>query len=276
MKKTDSISFAITLFSALLLVFIFSGAVSAAGIIAGKIHRMEGAVIVVRDGRTLNGRADLEIYADDEIKTGPHSIVEFIMQDGSSLHMGPESRLELSKYEFSLGKDKPSFLARMTKGIFVYISGAISKVHPGAVQFETPDATIGIRGTKLVLKIDDLTIEKEMETETLAGCQETTVVLFRDPDGHVGTVSVSNDKGKEEVNQEFYAINVKCGSAPSKPVYMGQEDLKKIIPAGLHSIVFENYRPPLPYTPADNPFTTPLRPVTPPEKPQTFSVTAPQ
>ena len=242
---------------------------------AGRILRMEGAVIIVRDSRTMNGSTDLKIYADDVIKTGPGSLVELLLQDGSSLHMGPDSQLELNEFRFSLGKDKPSFIARMAKGLFVYISGAISKVHPGSVKFETPDATIGIRGTKLVLKIDDLKFEKDMETEALPGCKETTVVLFRDPTGNVGKVTVSNIKGGDELNKEFYAIHVKCDSAPSKPMFLDRASLEKMIPESLHSIVFENYRPPLPYTESENPLINPDNPVTPPKPPKTFSESAP-
>ena len=226
---------------AILTVIIPGSNAMAAGDPAGTIRRMEGSVIIVRGGKTLKGIANTQIYPTDEIKTGPESMAELILQDGSSLHMGPDSRLELSRYKFSLTEDKPSFIAKMAKGLFVYISGAISKVHPGSVKFETPDATIGIRGTKLVVKIIEAGIGQSADGKTIT-------VLFRDPTGNVGTVIISNTNGTQTLNKEYYAVTVNRDNAPSQQVLMDRETLEKMIPESLFPIVFENYTPPLPYT----------------------------
>jgi hypothetical protein len=43
----------------------------------------------------------------------------------------------------------------MLKGTAVYLSGIIGKLSPQSVRFETPNATIGIRGTKMLVKVDE-------------------------------------------------------------------------------------------------------------------------
>ncbi|MFH2059470.1 MAG: FecR family protein [Pseudomonadota bacterium] len=211
---------------------------------AGKIIRVEGTAQIIREGKVLEGLPDSDVYPTDEIKTGPDSLAELLFRDRSSIHLGPDSSLMLTQYKFSLKDDDPSFIAKMTKGIFVYISGAISKVHPGSVKFETPDGLIGIRGTKLVARI-------------ITGPDgQTTVVLLKDPDGHVGKVVFSNDNGETYLDKEFFSFLATLGQAPTAQVFMDIETLKKLIPPNLFPIVFENYRPPLPYT-EDQPLLDP-------------------
>ena len=52
-------------------------------------------------------------------------------------------------------KGKFAFLARMVKGTFSYISGLIGKLSPNSVQLEIPDATIAVRGTKLLVEVQE-------------------------------------------------------------------------------------------------------------------------
>ena len=243
---------------------------------AGRLLRTEGSVTIVRDGKLIDGAPEAAIFSTDEIRTGPDSLVELLLQDGSSLHMGPDSRLELIRFKFNLGKEKPSFIARMAKGLFVYISGAISKVHPGAVEFETPDATIGIRGTKLVVKIDASDIISVSGSDAASGEERKTIVInFKDPSGNVGTLTITNASGTQTLNREFYAVTVKWDSAPAPQVFVDRETLEKMIPESLHAIVFENYSPPLPYTENLSPFGGPENFITPPEKPSVFSTSSP-
>jgi hypothetical protein len=210
---------------------------------AGKIHRLEGSVVIDRQGKIIQGLVNTTVYSSDEIKTGPESLVELILQDGSSLHMGPDSNLDLILYKFSLMEDNPSFMARMAKGIFVYISGAISKLHPGSVRFETPDGTVAIRGTKLVLNIIE-----PAANPGIAG--KTTLVLLKDPNGNVGQVGFSNDHGQTRLDQENFSVTANRGKAPPSQVFMNRESMEQMVPQILVPVVFENYTPPLPYTEA--------------------------
>jgi len=216
---------------------------------AGKITHLEGKVQIIHQGETVAAKAQAEVFATDEIKTGPKAIAELILADGSSLHIGPDSWLVLSRYKFSLAEKKPSFIAKMFKGAFVYISGAISKVHPGAVQLETPESTIGIRGTKLVIKIGSSgfeSVKQSNEGDDKIG--KTIVVLLKDPSGHVGSVTISNKQGQKILDKNQYAILIRDGEGPSKQFLIDEETLKALIPESLWIYLSEGYAPPLPYT----------------------------
>jgi len=41
------------------------------------------------------------------------------------------------------------------KGTAAYVSGVIVKLSPKAARFETPTATIGIRGTRFLVKVGE-------------------------------------------------------------------------------------------------------------------------
>jgi len=43
----------------------------------------------------------------------------------------------------------------MFRGTAAYLSGMVGKLSPESVRFETPVASVGIRGTKLLVKIDE-------------------------------------------------------------------------------------------------------------------------
>jgi hypothetical protein len=43
----------------------------------------------------------------------------------------------------------------MLKGTVAYLSGLISKLSPDSAHLETPTASIGIRGTKFVVKVEE-------------------------------------------------------------------------------------------------------------------------
>jgi hypothetical protein len=43
---------------------------------------------------------------------------------------------------------------RLLRGVATYISGRIAQLAPGAVKIETPTAVLGIRGTHLLIGVD--------------------------------------------------------------------------------------------------------------------------
>lgn len=209
---------------------------------AGKIFKLEGTAFIIREGKTLNARTDAELFSSDEIKTGPNSLVELLMLDGSSIHLGSKTTFELTQYKFNLTESQSSFLGKMAKGVFVYISGAISKLNPDAIKFETPEGTIGIRGTKLVAIIK--------ESTGLNNDGKTIIVLFKDPAGKVGLVTFSNPFGRQVLNKEHFSITTNRGKTPQPQIFMDEAILKKMVQKNLLPIIFQNYQPPLPYTPA--------------------------
>jgi hypothetical protein len=58
-------------------------------------------------------------------------------------------------YVFAPRQGKFSIVLKMLKGTAAYLSGLISKLAPESAHFETPTASIGIRGTHFVVKVEE-------------------------------------------------------------------------------------------------------------------------
>lgn len=119
----------------------------------GKIKTGKGEISVVRGESTLPLRIGDRIYQNDTLRTGEESAVGVIFEDNTILSLGPESEIVIDEYVFVPQQDLFSMAARMMKGTASYISGIIGRQAPESVRFETPDATIGIRGTQFLVKV---------------------------------------------------------------------------------------------------------------------------
>ncbi len=121
----------------------------------GVIRNASGTVTLARGTQVLPAAAGTRLLAEDVILTGKDGSAGIILRDNSSLSLGPDSRLVLEKFLFAPVEGKFALLVRVSRGTMAYISGLIGKLSPGSALFETPVATIGIRGTKFAVKVDD-------------------------------------------------------------------------------------------------------------------------
>lgn len=138
----------------LLLALLYPSMALAAGEI-GVIKTAEGEVSIVRAGDTVEGIAGRTLFAQDLLRTGSHGSVGAVMQDDTTLSLGPNSELILEEYVFEPKQESFSMVLRMLKGTFIYMSGVIGKLAPDSISLETPDSTIAVRGTRLLIKVND-------------------------------------------------------------------------------------------------------------------------
>jgi hypothetical protein len=59
----------------------------------------------------------------------------------------------IEDFQFRPVKHELSFVGRMLRGTINYISGQIAKLAPEMVRLETPDATLGVRGTQVLVEV---------------------------------------------------------------------------------------------------------------------------
>jgi hypothetical protein len=78
-----------------------------------------------------------------------------ILRDNSTLSIGPGSSLSVRNFLFSPAEGKLGLLVRLSRGTMAYLSGLIGKLAPESARFETPVASIGIRGTRFLVKLDE-------------------------------------------------------------------------------------------------------------------------
>lgn len=118
----------------------------------GVVRNSTGSATVTRGGNVLPATTGTRLHAGDTLGTGPDGSLGVILRDNSSLSLGPSSSLVLRAFLFSPSEGKFGLLVRLSKGTMAYLSGLIGKLAPEKVRFETPAATIGIRGTHFAVK----------------------------------------------------------------------------------------------------------------------------
>ena len=121
----------------------------------GTVQKMGGTASIIRDGQTIPASISQEIFENDTLKTGRDGSMGVVFSDDTLLSLGPESVLVVDQYVFAPRQGKFSIVLRMLRGTAAYLSGLISKLSPESAHFETPSASIGIRGTHFVVKVEE-------------------------------------------------------------------------------------------------------------------------
>jgi hypothetical protein len=123
--------------------------------IIGTLKRVSGTAVVVRQDQILPAKAGLEIQANDTLRTGTDGSIGVVFHDDTFLSLGPGSVLVIDEFVYAPRQGKLSLVFRMMKGTAVYLSGLIAKLAPDSVHFVTPSASVGVRGTKFAVKVEE-------------------------------------------------------------------------------------------------------------------------
>jgi hypothetical protein len=118
------------------------------------VNKASGVATIVRQGQTIPVAIGLQIWEKDTIRTGRDGSIGVVFSDDTFLSLGPESVLVIDEFVFAPKQGEFSIVIRMLKGTAAYLSGIISKLAPESAHFKTPTASVGIRGTKFVAKVE--------------------------------------------------------------------------------------------------------------------------
>ncbi|MCC2638981.1 MAG: uncharacterized protein K0Q68_2700 [Moraxellaceae bacterium] len=111
----------------------------------GEVTRIAGAVSLQRDTRVLVPVTGTRLCQGDRFVTGPGSIAELRLRDGSRISVGKDSEFVIREYR--IYRDRPNqALFELTRGAFRSITGFITK-RSHRYEVRTPVGTIGVRGT---------------------------------------------------------------------------------------------------------------------------------
>lgn len=186
----------------------------ATDIAIGKVETSEGDVWAVRaDGSRVELQAGDQVFQGDLLETGDNGAVGVTFADGSAFSLGGNGEMTIDQLVYDpLSQSGESFFS-VVQGTFSFVSGAIAKTNPDAMTVETPVATIGVRGTKVVGQ---------------AGPEGTdnSFTLMKEDDGQVGEIIVYNESGVQVLNRpgETVSINFRTDGVPD-PVTLSLQDV---------------------------------------------------
>ncbi len=146
----------LTIVNLICLMLILVGPVTAAAADAfvGVVKTIEGTAVITRDGETIVVGTGMEIQRADVVKTDRNGFVGLVFSDDTRISMGPKTELAVDDYLFEPVEKKLSFVLRLIRGTVSFLSGQIAKLSPESVQLVMPAATIGVRGTHVLIKVD--------------------------------------------------------------------------------------------------------------------------
>ena len=120
----------------------------------GVVKTVSGEAFIQREGQLIVARPGASLSLGDVLSTGPAGSIGIILRDDTVLSLGPSSQTGIEKFVYEPAQGNFAMVLRVSRGLIDYLSGKISKLKPGAVRIETPVATLGIRGTHLLARIE--------------------------------------------------------------------------------------------------------------------------
>jgi hypothetical protein len=135
-----------------------AGEMVAAAATTGEVARVkivEGTASITRGEKVISAVRDEKLYQGDLLKTGANGSLGVTFRDNTLLSLGANSTVIIKDFQFVPAEGKLSLVTRIIKGTAAYLSGVIAKLSPQSVKFETPVATVGFRGTRFLVSIDE-------------------------------------------------------------------------------------------------------------------------
>lgn len=119
------------------------------------VKTVTGEARVVTAGHARAAAVGMPVHLGSTLQTGAKGSLGVTFRDETVMSFGPNTELMVDEYLYAPDKRDGRLGTRLAKGTLNYVSGAIAKLKPEAVQVRTPTGTIGVRGTRFVVKVDD-------------------------------------------------------------------------------------------------------------------------
>ncbi|HEX7789259.1 MAG TPA: FecR domain-containing protein, partial [Afipia sp.] len=147
----------------------------AAGEVIGHVLKMSGSASVVRNGVSVELHIGDTVQKGDVVQTGSDSTIGLTFVDGSAFGMNSNARMVLNEMIYDPNGSSNSSLISLVQGTITFVAGQTAK--NGNMRVETPVATMGIRGTAVLVEIG-------------ANDGPTKFSVLVEPDGHTGSYNL--------------------------------------------------------------------------------------
>jgi hypothetical protein len=122
---------------------------------AGRIKVASGAAFIVRQGAAIPAQVGEVVFEADALRTGADGSIGITLQDDTRLSLGPNSEVRLERFTYAPAAGGLGMVLKFVRGVAEYVSGKIAKLAPDAVRLETPAAIVGVRGTTIIIRVQE-------------------------------------------------------------------------------------------------------------------------
>jgi hypothetical protein len=122
---------------------------------AGRVKVASGAAFVVREGVAIPATPGQVVLEADVLRTGTDGRLGVTLNDDTRVSIGPASEVRLHRFSYASADGGLALVLKFVRGVAAYVSGRIAKLSPDSIRLETPSAIVGVRGTTLVVRVDE-------------------------------------------------------------------------------------------------------------------------
>ncbi|HEY2534595.1 MAG TPA: FecR domain-containing protein [Xanthobacteraceae bacterium] len=143
----------------------------------GSVATLQGGASVTRHNAVSPLKVDDAIFKGDVLQTSSGGTLGITFDDETTFTLEPNSRIAVDDFVYQDSGAGNAALFNITQGTVAFIASKVAKT--GHMNIETPEATLGIRGTTGIVQIP-----------TAGSAGPIAVKLYPDADGHVGRIEV--------------------------------------------------------------------------------------
>ncbi len=93
------------------------------------------------------------LRVSERLSTGPGGAATLVLKDGTTLTVGPDSTVDLSRFRFDATTQQGNFLLDLLQGSVRVVTGLLARVNPELFKVQTPTSVVGVRGTDFIVEV---------------------------------------------------------------------------------------------------------------------------
>ena len=182
-----------------------AGAGTSAGQVIGHVTKLQGNATVVRNGVSIILHMGDNVEKGDVLQSGSDSTVGVTFMDGTVFGLSSNARMVLNEMVYDPNGSSNSTLFSLVAGTISFVAGETAK--HGDMKIDTPVATMGIRGTAVLVEID-FTVPGQ------SGTPNAKFQVLVEPDGTTGSYILFDKTTLQPiavVNQAGQQVNITNG-----------------------------------------------------------------
>ncbi|WKA28145.1 VCBS domain-containing protein [Bradyrhizobium roseum] len=154
------------------------GSASVAPAVIGHVTKLAGNATAIRNGVSIILSQGDNVHKGDVVQSGSDSTLGITFIDGTVFGLASNARMVLNEMIYDPnGSDNKSLLS-LVAGTISFVAGATAK--KGDMKVDTPVATMGIRGTAVLVEID-------FDVPVQGGAPPAKFQVLVEPDGTTGS-----------------------------------------------------------------------------------------
>ena len=190
---------------------------SPAAAVIGHVVKMTGSASVVRNGVSIVLNVGDNLNKNDVVQTGSGSTLGLVLDDGTAFNLSASTRFMLNDLNYEQNGSSNSSLMTLVQGAASFVAGQVAPT--GDMKVATPTATLGIRGTAVILDVSATDGSVSISVVDQHDNTVHTVEVFN----NLGTLIASATSNGSSLSLTPSALNVVVQSINKTPGQATQE-----------------------------------------------------